>query len=608
MLNILYIIYFRMNISRNFSIIAHIDHGKSTLSDRLLEMTGTIEHKDMKAQILDSMVVEREHGITVKAHHVRMDFKWKGKNVTFNLIDTPGHVDFSYEVSRSLAACEGAVLLVDATQGVEAQTISHLNEALKHNMPIIPVLNKIDLPAADIDLAGSEITELLGCSENDIMLISAKDGSGVDELIDRIIELVPQPETNTDKDLQALIFDSNYDNYRGAIPYVRIFEGKVKRGDQIKFISNSASYEVTEVGVFIPKMKEKDILEAGDVGYIVCSIKNIEDIHVGDTITYKSSSALPLSGYKEVKPMVFSGFYPSSSEDYEKLKESLKKLKLNDAAFTFVPENSEALGFGFRCGFLGMLHMKIVQERLEEEFGVNIIATIPNVVYRMTNIKDEEFIIDNPAKMPDITRNEKVYEPYLSVEILTPPEYIGALMKLVQERRGIQKNMEYLTEKRVLLNYEIPMSEVIFDFFDRLKTLSRGYASMDYSMLDYRAADLVRLDILVNGDRVDALSSVVFRENAYYYGNKITRKLKDVIHRQQFDVNLQAAVGSKVIAKSTVKQVRKDVLAKCYGGDITRKRKLLEKQKEGKKRMKMVGKVEIPQEAFLAALSIEEKE
>jgi len=597
-----------MTIIRNFSIIAHIDHGKSTLSDRLLEMSGTIELKDMKAQILDSMVVEREHGITVKAHHVRMRFKWRGQDVIFNLIDTPGHVDFSYEVSRSLAACEGAVLLVDATQGVEAQTISHLNEALTHNMPIIPVLNKIDLPAADIELAGSEIVELLGCKENDILMISAKDGSGVDELIDKIIELVPQPNNEDEKDLKALIFDSNYDNYRGAIPFVRIFEGRVKKGDQIKFISTGIVYEVTEVGVFVPKMKETEKLESGDVGYIVCNIKTIEDIHVGDTMTFKSSNVDALPGYKEVKPMVFSGFYPSSSEDYEKLKESLKKLKLNDAAFTYSPENSEALGFGFRCGFLGMLHMKIIQERLEEEFGVNIIATIPNVVYKMTTIKGEELTIDNPAKMPDITRNETIFEPYLSVEILTPPEYLGALMKLVQERRGVQKDMEYLTEKRVLLKYEIPMSEVIFDFFDRLKTLSRGYASMDYSVLDYRAADLVRLDILVNGDRVDALSSIVFKENAYYYGNKVTRKLKEVIHRQQFDVNLQAAVGSKVIAKSTVKQVRKDVLAKCYGGDITRKRKLLEKQKEGKRRMKMVGKVEIPQEAFLAALSIDEKE
>jgi len=597
-----------MTTIRNFSIIAHIDHGKSTLSDRLLEMSGTIELKDMKAQILDSMVVEREHGITVKAHHVRMRFKWRGQDVIFNLIDTPGHVDFSYEVSRSLAACEGAVLLVDATQGVEAQTISHLNEALTHNMPIIPVLNKIDLPAADIELSGSEIVELLGCRENDILMISAKDGSGIDELIDKIIELVPQPKTEDEKDLKALIFDSNYDNYRGAIPFVRIFEGKVKKGDQIKFISTGIVYDVTEVGVFVPKMKETEILKSGDVGYIVCNIKTIEDIHVGDTMTFKSSNVDALPGYKEVKPMVFSGFYPSSSEDYEKLKDSLKKLKLNDAAFTYSPENSEALGFGFRCGFLGMLHMKIIQERLEEEFGVNIIATIPNVVYRMTTIKGEEIIIDNPAKMPDITRNETIFEPYLSVEILTPPEYLGALMKLVQERRGVQKDMEYLTEKRVLLKYEIPMSEVIFDFFDKLKTLSRGYASMDYSVLDYRVADLVRLDILVNGDRVDALSSIVFKENAYYYGNKVTRKLKEVIHRQQFDVNLQAAVGSKIIAKSTVKQVRKDVLAKCYGGDISRKRKLLEKQKEGKRRMKMVGKVEIPQEAFLAALSIDEKE
>lgn len=597
-----------MKIIRNFSIIAHIDHGKSTLSDRLLELSASFDKREMREQVLDSMSVEREHGITVKAHHVRLNFSWKGTDVQFNLIDTPGHVDFSYEVSRSLAACEGAVLLVDATQGVEAQTISHLNEALSHNLPIIPVLNKIDLPAADVELSGKEIVELTGCSENDILLISAKDGTGVDELIDKIIEKFPHPLENEEKPLRALIFDSTYDNYRGAIPFVRIFDGKAKKGDVIKFMSTGAFYEVTEVGYFTPKMKESEFLTAGDVGYIVCNIRNIEEIHVGDTMALKALPVEPLKGYKEVKPMVFSGFYPSNGEDYEKLKDSLAKLKLNDAAFTYVQENSEALGFGFRCGFLGMLHMKIVQERLETEFDLDIIATIPNVVYRYVSAKGEEFLVDNPAKMPDLIHKETVFEPFLMVEIFTPPDYIGPIMQLVLDRRGKQVSVEYITEKRVFLKFEMPMAEVIFDFFDKLKTITKGYASMDYQMLDYRQSDLVRLDILVNGERVDALSSIVFRENAFFFGNKLSRKLKDVIHKQQFEIAIQAAIGSKVIAKAVVKAVRKDVLAKCYGGDITRKRKLLEKQKEGKKRMKMLGKVEIPQEAFLAALSIDEKE
>ncbi|MDD3804303.1 MAG: translation elongation factor 4 [bacterium] len=597
-----------MKIIRNFSIIAHIDHGKSTLSDRLLELSGSFDKRDMREQVLDSMSVEREHGITVKAHHVRLNFVWKGTNVQFNLIDTPGHVDFSYEVSRSLAACEGAVLLVDATQGVEAQTISHLNEALAHNLPIIPVLNKIDLPAADVELSGKEIVELTGCSENDILLISAKDGTGVDELIDKIIEKFPHPLENGEKPLRALIFDSTYDNYRGAIPFVRIFDGSVRKGDLIKFMSTQAVFDVTEVGFFTPKMKECDYLSAGDVGYIVCNIRNIEEIHVGDTMALKAYPVEPLKGYKEVKPMVFSGFYPSNGEDYEKLKDSLGKLKLNDAAFTFIQENSEALGYGFRCGFLGMLHMKIVQERLETEFDLDIIATIPNVVYKYFTVRKEEILVDNPAKMPDITRNETVYEPFLMVEIFTPPDYIGPIMQLVLDRRGKQVGVEYITEKRVFLKYEMPMADVIFDFFDKLKTITKGYASMDYQMLDYRQSELVRLDILVNGERVDALSSITAKEKAFFYGNKLTRKLKEVIHKQQFEISIQAAIGTKVIAKSVVKAVRKDVLAKCYGGDITRKRKLLEKQKEGKKRMKMLGRVEIPQEAFLAALSIDEQE
>ncbi len=597
-----------MKITRNFSIIAHIDHGKSTLSDRFLELSENFDKRDFKEQVLDSMTVEREHGITVKAHHVRINFKWKGNDVQFNLIDTPGHVDFSYEVSRSLAACEGAILLVDATQGVEAQSISHLNEALNNNLPVIPVLNKIDLPAADVELSGKEIVELLGCEENDILLISAKDGTGIDDLIDAIIDRFPSPKIDLLKPLKALIFDSTYDNYRGAISFIRVFDGEIKKGDQITFLSTNNVYEVSELGIFIPKMKPVEKLISGDVGYVVCNIKNIEEIHIGDTITLKGVDVVPLKGYKEVKPMVYSGFYPSSSDDYEKLKDSLKKLKLNDAAFTFTQENSEALGYGFRCGFLGMLHMKIVQERLETEFNIELIATIPNVVYKLLNVKAEEILIDNPAKLPDITRNEKIFEPYLEVDIFTPPDYIGSIMQLVMERRGVQKNMEYITNKRVFLKYHMPMAEVIFDFFDRLKTLTRGYASMDYQFLDYKESDLVRLDILINSDRIDALSSIVPREKAYNVGTRLTQKLKNAIHRQQFEVSIQAAIGSKVIAKSIVKPVRKDVLAKCYGGDITRKRKLLEKQKEGKKRMKMLGKVEIPQEAFLSALRIDEDE
>lgn len=593
-------------IIRNFSIIAHIDHGKSTLSDRLLDISGTIEKKNMVEQVLDSMEVEREHGITVKAHHVRMEFNWRGQDVLFNLIDTPGHVDFSYEVSRSLAACEGAVLLIDATQGVEAQTISHLHEALANNLPIIPVLNKIDLPASDIELSGAEIIELLECEENDILLISAKDGTGVDEVIDRIIKDFPAPGTDSESELKALIFDSTYDNYRGAIPFIRIFEGTVKKGDQIQFMSTGDVYEVSETGVFIPHMKKTEALSAGEVGYIMCSIKDIEEIKVGDTVTHKGAKVKPLKGYREVKPMVFSGFYPSHSEDYEKLKDSLGKLKLNDAAFTFIQENSEALGFGFRCGFLGLLHMKIIQERLENEFDLDIIATMPNVVYKYTDTKENEYTIDNPADLPEMSKYSKIFEPFLKVEIFTPPDFIGGIMKLAQERRGTQKNVSYVANKRVLMEYEIPMAEVIFDFFDKLKTISRGYASMDYQFLEYRESNLVRLDILVNNARVDALSAIVHKEKAYNYSNGITRKLKENIHRQMFEIYIQSAIGSRIISKTVVKALRKNVLAKCYGGDITRKRKLLEKQKAGKKRMKKVGKVEIPQEAFLAALSLDE--
>ncbi len=595
-----------MTIIRNFSIIAHIDHGKSTLSDRLMEETGFKKVGELSEQSLDSMQVERDHGITVKAHHVRIGFKWKGEDVIFNLIDTPGHVDFSYEVSRSMGACEGAILLIDATQGVEAQTISHLHEAQKHNLPIIPVLNKIDLPAADIELSGTEIVELLNCSENDILLVSSKDGTGVSELIDEIISKFPSPKMDNEKPLKAMIFDSHYNSYRGAIPFIRVFDGMVRKGDRVVFHHTGDVHEISEVGVFVPEMKPTEFLSAGDVGYIVCSIKNLDEINVGDTVYIKGMTVEPFEGYREVKPMVFSGFYPSYSEDYEKLKDSLGKLKLNDASFSFIPENSQALGFGFRCGFLGLLHMRIVQERLENEFDVSIVATMPNVVYRVTDASGKERYIDNPALMPDISHDITVEEPFLKLEIFTPPEYIGSMMKLSQERRGEQIQVMYIANKRVLMEYEIPMSEVIFDFFDKLKTLSKGYASMDYQMIEYRKGDLVRLDVLVNDMRVDSLSAIVHRDNAFFYGNKLARKLKDTIHRQLFEIKIQAAVGSKVIAKTVVKALRKNVLAKCYGGDITRKRKLLEKQKAGKKRMKSVGKVEIPQEAFLAALSIDD--
>ncbi len=592
---------------RNFSIIAHIDHGKSTLSDRLMEITGFKKKNDSIEQSLDSMQVEREHGITVKAHHVRIPFKWKDEDIIFNLIDTPGHVDFSYEVSRSLAACEGAILLVDATQGVEAQTISHLNEARKNNLPIIPVLNKIDLPAADIELSGSEIIELLNCNENDIILVSAKDGTGVDELVDAIIKKLPSPKINTDIPLRAMIFDSNYNSYRGAIPFVRVFDGSVKKGNKIIFHSTGDIHEVSEVGIFVPEMKPINELRSGDVGYIICSIRNLDEIHIGDTIHLKDDKVEPFKGYKEVKPMVFSGFYPSYSEDYEKLKDSMAKLKLNDAAFSYITENSQALGFGFRCGFLGLLHMKIIQERLENEFDVSIVATMPNVIYKIVDIKGRETIIDNPALLPDLSRGIKILEPFLKLEIFTPPEYIGYIMKLSQDRRGVQKNITYIANKRVLMEYYIPMSEVIFDYFDKLKTLSKGYASMDYQLLEYKESDLVRLDILVNGIRVDALSSIVHRDKSFFFGSKMARKLKETIHRQLFEIRIQASIGSKVISKTVVKALRKNVLSKCYGGDITRKRKLLEKQKKGKKRMKSVGKVEIPQDAFLAALSIDDE-
>ncbi len=598
-----------MDNIRNFSIIAHIDHGKSTLADRFLEITGLIKPGESVQQILDSMDVEREHGITVKAHHVRLYYKAEdGNEYILNLIDTPGHVDFSYEVSRSMLACEGALLLVDATQGVEAQTISNLYLAIDNDLEIIPVINKIDLPGAAIEEVKQEIMELLGCDEEEIILASAKENIGTKEILERIVKEIPPPKGRKEDKLKALVFDSVYDNYRGALAYVRVFDGMVKKGDKIKFLSNNHVCEVLELGHFRLRRDPADYLQAGDVGYIIGGIKNLRDIKVGDTITHEKNEVDPIAGFQDVKPMVFCGFFPSDGEDVEKLGEALKKLQLNDAALTIEHENSPALGFGYRCGFLGLLHMSIVQERLEKEYEVSLVATMPSVRYRVVLRKGETIEIDNPAQMPDEKDIERIEEPYIEAEIVTPPDYVGNVLKLCEERRGIQKKLEYITSNRVEIVYELPLSEVVFDFYDRLKSVSRGYASFDYTLLDYRESDLVKLNILVNGQMVDALSVIVHSDKAYHIAQKLTSKLKELIPRQLFEVAIQAAIGRRVIARTTVKALRKNVLAKCYGGDVTRKKKLLEKQKEGKKRMKQIGKVSIPQEAFLAALKINKED
>ena len=592
---------------RNFCIIAHIDHGKSTIADRLLEKTGAITEREAKAQVLDDMDLERERGITIKSHAIQMQYKANdNQKYILNLIDTPGHVDFSYEVSRSLAACEGALLVVDAAQGVEAQTISNLYLALEGGLEIIPVINKIDLPSAEVDKVSHQITDLIGCNEEDIIKVSAKANIGIDILLETIVNRIPPPKGDPNAPLQALIFDSIFDSYRGAVAYIRIFNGTIQTNDKIKFFAEDKIMEAEEIGVLGFRKVKVNELTAGNVGYLIAGIKDLKYAKVGDTVTHSRKGAeKPLPGYKEVKPMVYSGLYPTDSDDYESLRDALEKFRLNDSALVYQPETSAALGFGFRCGFLGLLHMEIVQERLHREYDQTIITTLPNVEYFVFIKKGEKVIVDNPAEMPSIGEIERIEEPYIKAQIVTPSEYVGNIMKLAMDKRGTYKNTTYIDPTRADLEYEFPLSEIIFDFYDKLKSTTRGYASFDYDFIGYRESDLVKLDILLNSDPVDALSMIVHREKAYDWGRKVCTKLKDLIPRQMFEVSIQAAIGSKVISKSVVKALRKNVIAKCYGGDITRKRKLLEKQKEGKKRMKQVGNVEIPQEAFLAVLQID---
>jgi len=596
----------RQDKIRNFCIVAHIDHGKSTLADRLLEETGTVAKRDLTEQVLDSMDIERERGITIKLTPTTMIHNYKGEEYELNLIDTPGHVDFTYEVSRSLAACEGAILIVDATQGVEAQTLANVYLALENDLEILPVINKIDLPSADIEKTKKEIEDVIGIPCDNVPCVSAKCGTNIGDVLEQVIECFPNPKGSDEKPLKALIFDSYYDNFKGAVCLVRIVDGSIKKGSKIKFWTTGHTFDVTEVGVFTPKPTEKDKLLAGNVGYICASIKNVSETRVGDTITsadYPCDEALP--GYKDVKPVVFSGIFCVEGDKYNDLKDALEKLKLNDASLEYVPEVSQALGFGFRCGFLGLLHMEIIQERLEREFDLDLITTAPTVNYRITKTNGEVIEISNPADMPETQSIARMEEPMVKVNIFTPPDYVGELMKLCQEKRGIHLDLQYIDASRCQLIYKMPLNEIIFDFFDQLKSRSRGYASLDYEIIGYEDSDLVKLDILLNGEVCDALSLIVHKEKAYIRGRSIAEKLKDVIPRQLFEIPIQAAVGNKVIARETIKALRKDVLAKCYGGDITRKRKLLEKQKRGKKRMRRVGSVEIPSEAFISILKID---
>ncbi len=593
---------------RNFCIIAHIDHGKSTLADRLLEHTNTISQRDLQAQVLDDMELEREKGITIKSHAIQMEYTSpkSGEKFVLNLIDTPGHVDFSYEVSRAIASCEGALLIVDATQGIQAQTISNLYLAVGNDLEIIPILNKIDMESAMVDEVKDQVVDLIGCDRDEILSCSAKTGEGVDEILEAITERIPAPKGDENAPLQALIFDSVFNSFRGIIAYFRIFNGSIKKGEKVRFFNGGTEYGADEIGVLKLKMQPQKEIKAGDVGYIISGIKNSADVKVGDTITSMENPCTEaIAGFEEVKPMVFAGLYPVDSDDYEDLRTSLDKLRLNDASLSYEPESSLALGFGYRCGFLGLLHMEIIQERLYREFGMDVITTVPNVSYRVTTTKDEEFYIHNPSGLPEQNYVKLIEEPYIQAQIITKSEYLGSVMKLCIDKRGELKNQNFITTDRVEVIFDMPLSEIVFDFYDKLKSISRGYASFDYHQIGYRPSKLSKLDILLNGEGVDALSSLIYFDHAYDFGRRMCEKLKELIPRQQFDIAIQAAIGAKIIARETVKAVRKDVTAKCYGGDITRKRKLLEKQKKGKKRMRQVGNVEVPQTAFLAVLKMD---
>jgi GTP-binding protein LepA len=591
---------------RNFCIIAHIDHGKSTLADRLLEYTKTVSKRDLQAQVLDDMDLERERGITIKSHAIQMDYELNGQKYILNLIDTPGHVDFSYEVSRSIAACEGALLIVDAAQGIQAQTISNLYLALENDLTIIPVLNKIDLPSANPEEVKDQIVELLGCDRDIILSASGKTGMGVYDILEAIVTRVPAPKGDINAPLQALIFDSVFNSFRGIIAYFKVINGEIKKGDRVKFFATKKEYNAEEIGVLRLKQEPRNSVKVGDVGYIISGIKEAREVKVGDTITLVSAPCeAAIQGFEDVKPMVFAGIYPVDTDDYQELRYSMEKLQLNDASLTWEPESSAALGFGFRCGFLGMLHMEIIQERLEREFNMTVITTVPNVSYYAYTTKGEKIIVNNPSDLPEISRIDYVEEPYIKAQIITKAEFTGGIMSLCINKRGILKNQVYLTQNRVELNFELPLGEVVFDFYDKLKTISKGYASFDYAPLEYRESQLVKLDILLNSEPIDALSALIHRDHAHDFGKKICEKLKELIPRQQFEIPIQAAIGAKIVARETIRALRKDVTAKCYGGDISRKRKLLEKQKEGKKRMRQVGSVEIPQQAFMAVLKLD---